>query len=247
MVTAGVPDRGRRRGVAACSNNDGDDSSAGGSSTTTSTAAPPDAADSRPTSLTAADFDGLAICTLTPEQTAGPFPLDEQFVRRDITEGYDGHATRLGFRVVDADCAPITGAAVEVWHTDATGDYSAFADGGGGKDEADGSTFLRGTQVAGDDGIVEFATIYPGWYPGRAPHIHVRVHRDDDIVLTSQVYFDEGYSEEIYGEAPYDEFGLPDTSWEDDGIAGDPAAEGTALFLTSTGSGTRALLNLGVA
>ena len=65
-----------------------------------------------------------------------------------------------------ATARPVAGAAVEVWHTDATGDYSAFADGGGGKDEAEGTTFLRGTQVADDDGIVEFATIYPGWYRG---------------------------------------------------------------------------------
>ena len=234
--------------LVACSDDNGSDTT-DTSTTATSTTVPANRPSGQPstTSLTAADFDGLAVCALTPEQTAGPFPLEEQFVRRDITEGFDGHAVLLGFRVVDADCTPVPGAAVEVWHTDATGDYSAFADGGGGKDEAEGTTFMRGTQVAGDDGIVEFATVYPGWYPGRAPHIHLRVHRDDEVVLTSQVYFDEDYSEQVYTEAPYDEFGVPDTSWDDDGIAGDPTADGTALFLTQTNPGTRALLNLGVA
>ena len=157
-----------------------------------------------------------------------------------------GHRLRLGFRVVDAGCAPVPGAAVEIWHTDATGDYSAFADGGGGKDEAAGTTFLRGTQVAGEDGIVEFATIYPGWYPGRAVHVHLRVHRDDRVVLTSQVYFDDTYTAEVFATGGYAAFGPPDTTWATDGIAGDPAADGTALALSPVGRGTLALLNLGI-
>ncbi|HET9542285.1 MAG TPA: hypothetical protein VFP02_04350, partial [Acidimicrobiales bacterium] len=168
--------------VAACGGDDG--GTADATATAPTTTAPP-AGSAAPTTgatgatLTAADFDGLGTCALTPEQTAGPFPLEEQFERRDITEGYPGHRLHLGLRVVDADCAPVAGAAVEVWHTDATGDYSAFTDNGGGRDEAEGTTFLRGTQTAGDDGIVAFTTIYPGWYRGRAVHIHVRVHRDD--------------------------------------------------------------------
>ena len=240
--------------VAACGGDDG--ATADATVTSTSTAAPADttvastattASAGGSTILTAADFDGLATCALTPEQTAGPFPLDEQFVRRDITEGHPGHPLRLGLRVVDASCAPVGGAAVEVWHADATGDYSAFADNGGGKDEAEGTTFLRGTQTAGEDGIVEFATVYPGWYPGRAVHVHVRVHQDDTVVLTSQVYFDEAYTEEVFTADPYVEFGPPDTSWAADGIAGDPLAEGTALSLSAEGEGTLGLLNLGVA
>ncbi len=240
--------------VAACGGDDGGAEAVPSTTAgpTPSSAAPPTSAvaggGSNPsTALTAADFDGLGTCTLLPEQTAGPFPLDEQFVRRDITEGHPGHPLRLGLRVVDADCAPVPGAAVEIWHTDATGDYSAFADGGGGKDEAEGTTFLRGTQVAGDDGIVEFTSIYPGWYPGRAVHVHLRVHRDDDIVLTSQVYFDEAYTEDVFTTGEYAEFGPPNTTWATDGIAGDPRADGTALSLSAEGSGTLARLNLGVA
>lgn len=200
--------------------------------------------------LTAAAFDNLGTCSLMPDKTAGPFPLDEQFDRRDVTEGYPGHPMRLGLRVVDASCAAVPGARVEIWHCDASGDYSAFVDGGGGKDEAEGSTFLRGTQTADDDGIVEFLTIVPGWYRGRAVHIHLRVHLDDDIVLTSQLFFEAAYLAEVYAGDAYVEFGLPDTSNESDNIAGDAEAEGTIVHTapgpTSLGSGTLALLNLGI-
>src|SRR4029078_10207710 len=95
------------------------------------------------------------------------------------------------------------GARVGIWPCDRTGDYSAFTDGGGGKDEREGTTFLRGTQSANDDGIVEFLSIVPGWYRGRAVHVHLRVHVDDSTVLTSQLFFDAGYLEEVYATEPY--------------------------------------------
>jgi protocatechuate 3,4-dioxygenase beta subunit len=185
-----------------------------------------------------------------PEKTAGPFPLDEQFDRSDVTEGLPGQPMRLGLRVVDDSCAPVPGAKVEIWHTDSTGDYSAFTDGGGGKDEGSGTTFMRGTQTANDDGIVEFLTVYPGWYSGRAVHIHLRVHLDDATVLTSQMFFDEDYTAGVYATEPYAEFGLPDTPNSADRIAGNTQAEGTLLHTsagdTAKGSGTVALLNLGI-
>ncbi len=201
--------------------------------------------------LRSADFEPLGTCRLTPEAIAGPFPLDEQFLRRDITEGRPGHPMRLGLRVVDGDCVPVPESVVEVWHVDATGDYSAFADGGDGKDEADGTTFLRGSQVAGDDGITEFLTIYPGWYSGRAVHIHLRVHVDETIVLTTQLYFDEAYTERVHASGAYAPFGRADTSIDADGLAGDVRSDGTMLATSSAttdlGPGTLALLNLGVA
>jgi protocatechuate 3,4-dioxygenase beta subunit len=151
---------------------------------------------------------------------------------------------------VDQECQPIAGAAVEVWHTDATGDYSAFTDGGGGKDEAEGTTFLRGTQAVDADGIAEFQTIYPGWYPGRAVHVHIRLHLDGELVATSQLYFDEDYTTQVFSDEPYAELGLPDTTNTTDGIAGDVATNGTLLVTapapTANGEGTLALLHLAV-
>lgn len=194
-------------------------------------------------------FIPLLICRTTPEASAGPFPTIDQLQRRDITEGYPGHPLRLGVRVVDADCAPIAGAEVEIWHADATGDYSSYEDGGDGKDEGEGTTFLRGVQTTDADGILEFQTVYPGWYPGRAVHIHARV-RDAGSELTTQLYFDEGYTAAVYGEDPYVAFGLPDTGWDDDGLIGDPVNDGSAIVVaageTALGAGTLGLINLGL-
>ncbi len=226
---------------------DGTGASAGAGS---ATSAPTTTSASAETSFTAADFEGLGTCRLLPEKTAGPFPLDEQLVRRDVTEGVAGRPMRLGLRVVDANCAPVPGAAVEIWHCDATGDYSAFRDNGGGKDEGPGTTFLRGTQIADDAGIVEFASVVPGWYPGRAVHVHLRVHLDDEVVRTSQLFFDADHLAAVYAAEPYAEYGMPDTSNAADAIAGDPAAEGTLLHTTdvtaATGPATVALANLGI-
>lgn len=250
--------------VTGCSSGGSDGSKDGGagdgagSSSTTTTGGPAEilAQDGteiggagRTARFTAADFEGLGTCVLTPEQTAGPFPLDEQFERTDITEGVPGTPLRLGFRVVSAtgdSCGPLYPAAVEVWHADATGDYSAFTDNGGGKDDAEGTTFLRGTQQVANDGIAQFETIYPGWYTGRAVHIHVRVRYGDQILLTSQVYFDPDVTAAVYEVEPYAEFGEPDTSWDDDAIAGNPAEDGTALALTQTSDGVTGLINLGI-
>ena len=201
--------------------------------------------------FTAADFEALAICATLTDAATGPFPLDEQFDRRDITEGYEGHPLRLGLRVVDSSCAPVPGAAVEIWHTDATGDYSAYDDGGTGKDEAEGTTFCRGTQTADDAGIVEFTTIYPGWYPGRTPHIHVRIWVDGSTVKVGQLYFADDYSAGIYTTGAYAEFGGADTTNATDGLTRDIESDGSLLTLaagpTRTGEGTVALTNLGIA
>jgi protocatechuate 3,4-dioxygenase beta subunit len=209
--------------------------------TTATTGAGPGAAP-----LTAADFDALAPCLLTPEQTEGPFYLAGDMVRRDITDGQPGHPLRLGLRVLDEACAPLPGARVDVWHADVGGDYSGYADGSGPDDAGEGTTFLRGTQVAGDDGIVEFATVYPGWYPGRAVHIHVKVHLDAATVLTSQLYFPEALTDTVHAQDPYAARGRRTTRIEDDAIAGDPGAAGNLVVASPAGEGTVALVVLGV-
>ena len=105
-------------------------------------------------------FGDESACTLTPEQTEGPYYFDVDKVRRDVREGRDGVALRLALRVRDADCQPIENAVVEIWHCDAAGSYSGF------DDAAEQTTYLRGAQVTSPDGTVEFRTIYPGRLPG---------------------------------------------------------------------------------
>ena len=199
--------------------------------------------------LTVASFEDVAMCVLTPEGRTGPFPSPELIERRTIHEGFPGHPLRLGIRVVDGDWEPIPDAMVDIWHTDATGDYSAFEDGGSGKDEAEGSTFCRGMQVTDADGIVEFQSIYPGWYEGRVLHIHASVWIDDERVHTTQLYFDEAYTAAVFETGVYAEFGQPDTGWADDRIIGDPTTDGSGIALaaaeTDDGLGTLGLVTLG--
>jgi len=135
-----------------------------------------------------------ATCTLTPQQTEGPYWFDARQVRRDITEGKPGIPLRLLLRVVSAStCLPIPNALAEIWHCDAAGIYSGYSAQG-----TAGQTFLRGIQTSDPDGIVEFQTIYPGWYRGRTTHIHFKVHLGNQTLVTAQLYFAESISSTIY-------------------------------------------------
>jgi protocatechuate 3,4-dioxygenase beta subunit len=135
------------------------------------------------------------MCILSPEETEGPFYESGQMMRKDITDGRMGVPFKLRARIVDvsASCAPLAGIAFEIWHCDADGVYS------GPKAGMASETFLRGTQMTDELGVAEFDTIYPGWYSGRAVHIHFKVHVAPNRVATSQLYFDEEFSRELYG------------------------------------------------
>ncbi|MBX3026841.1 intradiol ring-cleavage dioxygenase [bacterium] len=142
-------------------------------------------------------------CILSPQQTLGPYFIDVGLARSDIREDRQGVPLSLTLRIVDvAGCAPIRDALVNVWHADAAGVYSGFAGQPGGVD-ARGQSFLRGFQVTDADGLVRFVTIYPGWYPGRTTHIHVRVHLDATTILVTQLYFPEPVTDAVYALAPY--------------------------------------------
>lgn len=236
--------------IAACGGSDGSAEGTGattdGLTSTTTAGGSGDGSAATATSLSAADFEGLGTCRLVAEQTEGPFYLDADLDRRDITEGRTGHPLRLGLRVVDESCRPVSGAVIDLWHADVDGDYSAYRDGGTSDDAGPGTTFLRGSQRADGEGIVEFATIYPGWYRGRTVHIHTKVHLDDSTVLTTQLYFPDELSDQVFSTGPYADRGQQDTGNDEDSIAGDPAANGNLLTTRSEGSGTLALLVVGV-
>jgi len=149
------------------------------------------------------------VCMAQPEAAAGPFYLDPGLVRRDITEDRVGAPMTLRLQVVQADCAPIEGARVDVWQCDAEGVYSGVRS---GLADARGRSFLRGTQDTDAGGVVAFATIYPGWYPGRTPHIHYKVFLGGRTVLTGQLYFPDAVTAQVYASArPYRGRGAADT------------------------------------
>jgi hypothetical protein len=176
-----------------------------------------------------------AECVLTPEQTEGPYYVDDAQMRRDITEGRPGTPLALTLSVVSAaSCRPIGGAAVDIWHCDALGVYSGV--------EGDGGTFMRGVQRTDAKGVARFDTVYPGWYSGRAVHIHVKVHVDGDEVHTGQLYFPEDATAEAYDAEPYSTRPGPDVSNSEDGIY----ASGSDLRITRAGDGWRGAITMGV-
>ena len=130
--------------------------------------------------------------------TAGPFYIPNEKVRRNIREGEPGTPLALRLGVVDAArCTPIPGAAVDIWHADAGGEYSGWEE-----NLSSGRTFLRGIQRTDAQGIARFDTIYPGWYQGRAVHIHVKVHVSGRVVHTGQLFFDDALTDAVYARKP---------------------------------------------
>jgi protocatechuate 3,4-dioxygenase beta subunit len=140
---------------------------------------------------------GADVCVITPEVTEGPYYFDPKLERADITEDRPGVATTVKLQLFDSRCRALPGARVDIWHCDAAGQYSGYPNQTAGVDTT-GETFLRGTQVTADNGVVEFRTIYPGWYAGRTTHIHFKVFLDEKTVLTGQIFFPDALSQFLY-------------------------------------------------
>jgi protocatechuate 3,4-dioxygenase beta subunit len=136
-------------------------------------------------------------------------------------------------------CKPLRGAAVDIWHADAAGNYSGFGAG------ASSRTFLRGIQKTDASGVAVFTTIYPGWYQGRAVHIHVKVHVHGNVVHTGQLFFPEALTEAIYKHAPYANRGNPDTPNARDSIYVNGGKFGM-LRLAKSGAGYLGTIATGV-
>lgn len=169
-----------------------------------------------PTSSATPTTVGAKACTLTPEMTSGPYYIDGAAVRRDVTEGKPGFPLQVEFTVIDSTtCKPLPGAAVDIWHCDANGEYSGWNGNTLAETFRNGrnkKTYLRGIQITGEDGIATFDTIYPGWYEGRAIHIHLKVHTDGTAGKTytgghvnhvGQVFFDDTMSDRLMKLEPY--------------------------------------------
>lgn len=174
----------------------------------------------------------VAGCLVSPEQTEGPFFVDEKLNRSDIrVDPSDGSISQgLPLRLVlhvnqvsNNACTPLPGATVDVWHCDALGSYSDVRD-NAGDSAADtrGKKFLRGYQLTDAAGKVEFQTIYPGWYQGRNVHIHYKIRTDTKSEVghefTSQLFFDEAITDRVHALAPYAQKGRRDTGNSSDGI-----------------------------
>ncbi|GAA3797871.1 intradiol ring-cleavage dioxygenase [Streptomyces phyllanthi] len=207
------------------------------------------AAPEAPTADTAATTPvaAAAVCTLTKEMTEGPYYLDGQYVRADISEDKAGIPLELTLTVVDDDtCAPLNNALVEIWQADALGEYSGFV-GNNGHPGPDNGTFLRGGVLTNSSGVARITTIYPGWYRGRCIHIHLKVHTDVTLtsdgsftggqeIHTGQLFFDEAVTRSVATVSPYSTNTVPRTTLAQDSIYDDGGAASGLLTLTALGS-----------
>ncbi|WP_188192446.1 dioxygenase family protein [Nonomuraea sp. SYSU D8015] len=165
-------------------------------------------------------FAKAQTCELTPAATKGPFYFDTDKIRSDIRDNKPGVRLRLAIKVQDsATCQPLPGVVVDVWQCDASGLYSGGERGSmiqhvesreitGDRawpdlKPTDEKRYLRGAQVTDGEGVVEFTTIWPGWYPGRTVHIHAMVHMGGSRVLTTQLLFEEELNWKVLSQPPY--------------------------------------------
>jgi protocatechuate 3,4-dioxygenase beta subunit len=192
------------------------------------------------TSSNAAIETGAVQCVLTPELTEGPYYIAGEKLRRDIREGHPGTPLTLRLTVLNAaSCKPIRSAAVDIWHADAAGNYSGFGAG------ASSRTFMRGIQKTDANGLATFLTVYPGWYQGRAVHIHVKVHVGGSVVHTGQLFFPDTITAKAYTVAPYTSRPGPDMLNAQDSIYVNGGRR-SMLALKKTAAGYTGSIAMGV-
>ncbi len=185
----------------------------------------------------------LPACVVAPAMTEGPYFVDENLNRSDIRANTadgsvsEGVEFKLTMRILLAGgdgCAPMPGALVDIWHCDAQGVYSDVTD---RSFSTVGQNFLRGQQVTDANGSVTFTTIYPGWYQGRATHIHFKVRSGASATqtyeFTSQLFFDDAFSDKVFSQAPYVKGGRRTLNSEDSIFRGG----GNAMLLDVQGAG----------
>lgn len=201
----------------------------------------------------------MPSCVVRPAQTEGPYFVDGTLDRRDIRADPDTGAVPDGrsldleirvSRVEEDSCTPLPGARVELWQCDALGVYSGVQD-TDGRFDTRGKKFLRGHQLTDAAGAARFTTIYPGWYAGRAVHLHFSVRSKDaagrDVLFTSQLYFDEAVTAAVLATDPYASKGT--AGWRRnraDGIFSRSGGEQLMLATRPQGDGYAAVFELGM-
>ena len=168
--------------------------------------------------------EAAAGCVVRPELAEGPIFVDGQMNRADVRSDPATGAISAGAllnltfnvsRLQDNSCDPLANAQIDIWHCDAAGIYSDTDQLGF---DTVGQKFLRGHQFTDENGQVTFQTIYPGWYVGRAVHIHFKIRTEDGYDFTSQLFFDDDFTDQVFSREPYAQRGAPALRNRDDGI-----------------------------
>ena len=178
---------------------------------------------------------GNGSCTVSPSETKGPFPIKtpSQLVLENIKSDRVGIALLINLKIENKNnnCEPLSGVLVDVWHCDKDGNYSEY--GGTQMQQTDYTSvhFLRGRQTSNTSGEVSFISIYPGWYQGRAPHVHVEVlSSSGSSLLVTQIAFPETISSEVYSSTNYAAHGQADTANTKDNVFADSLADELATI-----------------
>lgn len=181
-------------------------------------------------------------CSVTNSETEGPFPTKSPASYATTNIVSDRQGTPLTIKVyirnVNASCAVIKGAIVDIWHCDAAGNYSQY---GGTQMQSTNYTsvnFLRGRQTTDTNGMAAWTSIYPGWYSGRAPHIHVHVYNSSGTsLLVTQIAFPEDVSKVVYAQGVYASKGQADTTNARDNVFGDGVTNEMSVVTGSVSAG----------
>lgn len=202
-------------------------------------------------------FEDTNQCLMTGQTTEGPYYLKNSPVRKDIRENQPGIDLLVGLKVVAVNgCTAIPGAAVDIWHCNAFGVYSGFENAAvrDGFEQApyleptSSGTFLRGRQYTDSHGMVEFLTIYPGWYMLRTVHIHIKIFIGSKEVLTTQLFFPQELNYLIQSLPPYNVRTLsPYTNDNDLVLRQNPGIQGVWPKMSRIDRAYRATLTMGVA
>ena len=182
-------------------------------------------------------------CAVTPSETAGPFPSIALPTRSDVREDRTGLlllTLAIAVANTNAGCAPVTNASVEIWHCDARGDYSEYG-------TQTSATWLRGLQPVDATGKATFITVYPGWYQGRATHIHVEVFVGGRTVKTTRIAFPEDVNNAVYATGVYAARGQNPQKNATDMVFSDGVTSELATMSGSPTSGYNATFTVGVA
>jgi protocatechuate 3,4-dioxygenase beta subunit len=182
-------------------------------------------------------------CTVSPTETEGPFPTKapSSLVTKDIRSDRTGVPFTINITINNKNnnCAALAGAIVDIWHCDKDGYYSEY--GGTGMQSVNYTSvhFLRGRQTTDANGLVSFTSIFPGWYSGRAPHIHVHIYNaSGKSLLVTQIAFPTDVCDTVYTTATqYYTRGKQDTSNARDNVFSDSLASELATISGSVAQG----------
>lgn len=192
-------------------------------------------------------------CTVAPTETIGPFPtkVPASYVRSDITDGRTGYKMTAKITITNTSnsCAALAGVLVDIWHCDAEGNYSEYGGTGMQSTNYTNVHFLRGRQTTDANGLVTFTSIFPGWYSGRATHIHVHIYAANGTSLkVTQIAFPEGAGTAVAAVNGYSK-GLSGYTYNksDNVFSDDTAGAEIATVTGSTTAGFELVMNIGVA